>query len=338
MRDKAKKVGGIAVGGLGGLITVASQTSATDVASNLASWLKLAGMQRPPTAILGVPLDTAGLILGVLGLLGGASWLVWPPRKAPATTVACVQLPEVSEYLAIEDAARWLYEHSDPAMRERMGTFVPSLFKSRTEYAVALLRSAATEGVCHIYGRWDAGLPMEEIRAVDGELSSFEAMFGSERELPQDLAVLRGDLPKVLAFYQEDIVARQRPGSPERDKDLREGLGWIVVGEWGRTPETDGGGRLGEFVTAIETVRQAAYDRKITLWGRQSPAGLYEKIEPDYWLNHRIDELRAYYPSTEVVTRTTARDHRLSVLYESLMISCAEFEKAWPPSRPALAR
>lgn len=92
MRAKLKLIG-VAVAGVGGsLLTVASQTSASDVATNLGSWLKLAGVQRVPSEVLGWPIDMAGLALGLLIVAGAAIWLFWP-QGSPTPTPGKHQLP-----------------------------------------------------------------------------------------------------------------------------------------------------------------------------------------------------------------------------------------------------
>lgn len=77
MGEKAKKVLGAVAGGVGAVVTLASQTSADDVTSNLGSYAKLLGFERLPPTVLGLPIDAVGFAAG-MAALAGALWLFWP--------------------------------------------------------------------------------------------------------------------------------------------------------------------------------------------------------------------------------------------------------------------
>jgi len=123
-----------------------------------------------------------------------------------------------------------------------------------------------------------------------------------------------------------------------RDADLREGVCWIVFGEWGKTPADHGGGFLGQITAAIDGVRQAAKDGHVRIWGKINRSGVYDVIDPDFWKDHRIEHLRLIYPAEEVESVTECDHLRPKGRYMDLRISRAEFEREWPKPPPATAK
>ncbi len=135
----------------------------------------------------------------------------------------------------------------------------------------------------------------------------------------------------VAAKRRNSLDAALKASQPRRDTDLREGLCWIVFGKWGLTPAEDGGGFLDTLTDAVHQMRQAAFDGHVRLWGKSFMTGLYELIEPGFWVNHDIDFTRLLCSSQEVESTTTA----LTLMaphghYIDLQISRVEFENEWP--------
>lgn len=246
----------------------------------------------------------------------------------PIPTVEALNVfADSEEYVPIEDAGRWLYTNAGEGLQKVLRDSVPSPFNTIAEHGAAMFRTRWTENACKLHGRWEPGLPMEEIDAKDGHFSTFEKMFGTAKKQIIDLSVKRRDLQPVLDYY--DQAATQRLGEPikvKRDVRLAEALMYAVIGEWGRDPLADGGGHLAALSAALETFRQKAHDGLITVWGKADNYGVWQVIAPAYWVAHYVDfpdVLRSVTPSKPY--------NQLSYdpLFIDLMVSRAEFEAEW---------
>lgn len=178
----------------------------------------------------------------------------------------------------------------------------PVILFVATNDASGWTRAAATAG----------GLGIGVLLIFSWHMVTVPAAMDSEAEAREDA------LKNTLASYD----------GPEEDADIREGLGWTVWREWGRTPAKDGGGRLPEVSDAAETLRKAVHRGKVTLWGRENPYSLHKKIDPAFFEKTSFDILTILTDGEEVRTEKdrTATPSR----YHGLMINRAEFEREWP--------
>lgn len=133
------------------------------------------------------------------------------------------------------------------------------------------------------------------------------------------------------AKEREDALAETLASydGPEEDADIREGLGWIVWREWGRTPEKDGAGRLEDVRLALEEIRKKAFRRKISVWGR-GPYGdaLHQDIRSDFFQTTGFDY--GSMLSDDSVPQTDPAHSVSKTQYRELMVNRAEFEREWP--------
>ncbi|MDP3632378.1 hypothetical protein [Phenylobacterium sp.] len=245
----------------------------------------------------------------------------------PTTEALKVFAAPTPEYIPLEEAGRWLYENASPGIREVLKGGVPSPFNSIAEHGAAFYRTAWTEERCSMYGRWEPGLPMELIDPQDGKFSAFEAVFGSDRGKPIDLSVLRQDLKPVLDYYERDEPALSRETvNVVRDKPLREALMFIVTRQWNFDPMTDGGDHLKGLSDALVEFRQHASDGAITVWGKADRSGVWQRIEPKYWVNHYVDLLDVLKSETRAKAYNQLATEPL---FQELMVCRAEFEWEW---------
>ncbi len=252
---------------------------------------------------------------------------IGPMRIAEALQEMRASAEPALEYIPIEDAGRWIYENASPRIREILKGGVPSPFETIAQHGAAFYRTAWTEGRCHLYGRWELGLPMELVDPKDGDFSPFETVFGSDRRRPIDLSVLRQDLKPVLEYYEREEPAPSRETvNVVRDKPLREALMFIVTRQWHFDPMTDGGDHLKGLSDALMEFRQHASDGAITVWGKADRYGVWQRIEPKYWVNHYVDLLDVLKPETRAKAYNQLATEPL---FQELMVCRAEFEWEW---------
>lgn len=274
----------------------------------------------------------AGVAVGCCASYG-IGRLLARQKNAPTSAAAAVQsaTDDGEDFIALEDAGRWIYENANEQIRDVLRGGVPSPFNSIAEHGIAFVREAAVRQVCLIYGRWEPGLPMEEINVADGTFTAFEAVFGTERRLASDLSIKRRDLSRILQWYEKDESAAQaEPLRVRRDTALREALMYVVTRRWGQDPMKDGGDHLKGLSAALDDFRQHAHDGAITVWGKANNHSVWQQIEPAYWLSHYVDLLALLRSDT----RTKALNQLTSApLFQELMVCRAEIEAEWPPAR-----
>ncbi|MGH7028085.1 hypothetical protein [Brevundimonas sp.] len=59
---------------------VATQNGPDETQANLKAWLKLTGVENVPSTVLGLPLDTAGLVVAALFVGVSLIWFFWPEK------------------------------------------------------------------------------------------------------------------------------------------------------------------------------------------------------------------------------------------------------------------
>jgi hypothetical protein len=111
------------------------------------------------------------------------------------------------DYLSLESGARWLYENGSEKVKAALRALVPDHFENIAAHGTAWIRKAATRGICTVYGRWEAGLPLEKIDPSKLNYTATE-LAGITKHRASDLSIKRADLPDVLAWYE----AQEPPG------------------------------------------------------------------------------------------------------------------------------
>jgi hypothetical protein len=236
-------------------------------------------------------------------------------------------LRDSPDYVPIEDAGRWLYENGNERIREVLRAGVPDPFKSIGAHGAAFFRTLWAEGKCQLYARWETSLSLEPIDYKDGDFSAFESVFGSDRRQPIDWSVRRQDMPPVLDYYERDEPLPSRGvAKVVRDTSLSEALMYLATRRWGLDPLADGGGHLNALGTALDDFRQRAHDGEVTVWGRAGNYGVWQRINPDYWIDHRVDLLDVL--RAEVRSRAINQMSQ-DPLFSALMVCRAEFAAAW---------
>ena len=191
-----------------------------------------------------------------------------------------------------------------PAIWSAVTIFAPAgLLFLATHDASALARAGATVG----------GVALGILCVFAWHLIAVPPLMDSEATEREE------SLTKTLASYEPQ----------EEDADIRDGLGWIVLGEWGGSPEWDGGGRLEEFRLALVEVRNKAFRRKVSIWGRGPGAEtLHEEISPDFFRSAGFDYESVL--SDNGVPQTDAAPSVVKTRYRALMVNRAQFEREWP--------
>lgn len=131
---------------------------------------------------------------------------------------------------------------------------------------------------------------------------------------------------RLAAVLPVDKVQRLRAGR-YRDASLAEALGWIVYGEWERpwrgTPAAAAfaaGLGIGENIyDLLAELGKRAGEGRLTIWGKESSAGVWKVIPQDHWQDHELT-LADTFGSI-----TTGEDG-----YRDLMLNRAEVEREWP--------
>ena len=101
------------------------------------------------------------------------------------------------EFISLKDAAARIYARSEPWFREYVSQH-PELMDARA-FTVALLFSAADEGVVQLFGRKAEGLMLEPIGNREQRKYFSRTLRPSEAVDP---SFRRADLKRLLAFYK----------------------------------------------------------------------------------------------------------------------------------------
>ena len=126
-------------------------------------------------------------------------------------------------------------------------------------------------------------------------------------------AELRVQIPKLNVY------------NPVPDTPLAEAIYYLAWGSWDLGAQ-DWNAALGSVDQAIKVFRQAAFDRKITVWGTSEGSEIQRRIENGIWEYHDIwplsllDEARSYMP----------KGKRKEAGFYNLMVSREQWERAWP--------
>lgn len=249
----------------------------------------------------------------------------------PMPTAEALQVfaRQEQDYISLKEAGQWLYDNAEPWLREHLKN--PAPFDSITEHAAAFVGEACDAGCGELVARREPGLKPERVSFHELRHTGLDAVFGGGQALPVDPAVRRADLPAILAYYPDPSTALQSQHVVvKRDTPLREGLMFAATGQWGLDPMTDGGDRLNALGAATHHFKQLAYDGAFTVWGKAGNHSVWQRIEPNYWIDHYVDLLD--------VLRAEARTRAYNQisqepLFDELMVCRAEFELSWSDDR-----
>lgn len=202
-----------------------------------------------------VALTGAPWLLYMALVLIGLAILLWHPEKGWRWTFERSSAPDYqlrastfapgaeaeTDFIPLQEAGRWLYANASDRLKETLKRMEP--FDSIADHGAAFYRTQWQEGRCNLYGRWEAGLPMERIDAKDGDFTAFSAVFGSDKRPILDQSIMASDLQPVLDYY-EDAVA---PPTAASESELK----WFAPEE-----------ARARFVPA----EQAKIDEAVSLW------------------------------------------------------------------------
>jgi hypothetical protein len=280
------------------------------------------------------PWARPGIFILALVLIIWAFWPLiirawrWIIKSSPLSRSRAFN-PTSHDYIPVEEAGRWLYANASDGLKTALKRMVPDPFPTIAEHGAAYFKTQWQEGRCSLYGRWEAGLPMERIDAKDGDFAVFSAAFGSDRRPILDPSVIRADLQVVLDYY-EATVPKRSPGladpiRSQRDTPLAEALMFIATGRWGEDPWENGGGQLQALSDALQRFRQQASDGDLTVWGKRDSHGVWTRIHATYWINHTVDLMDVLKGET----RTKAYNQMGNEpLYIDLMVCRSEVQRA----------
>lgn len=129
-------------------------------------------------------------------------------------------------------------------------------------------------------------------------------------------------LPSKLSRRQ--LFASQGGGGSARDITLPDALGWAVHGEWGKpfhVPFVTLNLGVGANTTNLLTrFTQLAREGRLTIWGKRSNPGYFEKIPQSHWRDNQLS-----IPDMFGSVITSGTDP-----YRELMLNKVEVEREWP--------
>lgn len=118
--------------------------------------------------------------------------------------------------------------------------------------------------------------------------------------------------------------------SVDRDKGLPEALAYAIIGLWGQEFMQAISQGIPEAGNVWQEFRQRAHDKKLTVWGKRTPHGIWVKIDPEFWEHHQPE----WFDLLKSIARTEPTTHGASSeRFVDLMVSQTEFEKEWPHGR-----
>lgn len=145
------------------------------------------------------------------------------------------------------------------------------------------------------------------------------------------IVFIKGKLKRNIAPNVPQEIIETVTGRPEakRDTEMHLALAYIETREWGlrfvdivmKPGAPDKG-----FSPA--TVRQAAIDGEIRVWGKPSQNGPYVLIPAGYWEIWQIDWYSAW---GKCHTEIAESGYTGGTKHYDLMVSKVEIEKKWPP-------
>lgn len=126
--------------------------------------------------------------------------------------------------------------------------------------------------------------------------------------------------------YIQPGLARFVKGPPKRDVGLSEAIAYAELGEWGRQFIAAAGTSGMGVVAHLERFRQLAHDGELSVWGKRSERGVFERIDQSHWIEYNVE----WFDLLRDDPRTEDRQGHRDGAFFSLMVNKAEFEREWP--------
>jgi hypothetical protein len=166
--------------------------------------------------IIGAALMVSGALwIACLVIMTAAAWF-GPAETSPLGNDLRIPRPIANspttndEYVRLEDAGRWLYEHGNEGVRSILGEGGGAPFDSIAEHGAAWVLYAGEKGICRLYARRESGLPMEAVTAAEIEGSLLKRALNQPQKLPVDASIKRSALQPILRWYEADIEAQHQ--------------------------------------------------------------------------------------------------------------------------------
>lgn len=215
-----------------------------------------------------------------------------------------------------------------------------------SNYWAALRAQAWTEAKEQI--RWDT--PLRVATSFGPSAASFLATWFLTKEVAVGVAVAvltlvglglgtflvkLAALPPILAA-QSDAERRRLETmlasyvDPEDEVDLRSGAAYAVHRVWGRSLWEDEGNHFVALGDVLEQIRRLAHKSRIHVWGQTGPHSVHQVIDPEWWIDGRVDLLSVTKADEEPV-RTDKHNRLNPPRWNDLRVNRAEFEREWPP-------
>jgi hypothetical protein len=150
----------------------------------------------------------------------------------------------------------------------------------------------------------------------------------------EQAAALAHDPPAPEDTVPEAQVASMAVDQVRRDVTVSEALAFVQFRQW-HLRFLDAAGTAGNRVTEhLDRLVQLAADAELTIWGKLERDGVWRKIDPEFWLDYRIE----WFGLLRSEARTESRRHDIDMrTYHELMVSRAEIERLFPaPIAPTM--
>jgi hypothetical protein len=128
------------------------------------------------------------------------------------------------------------------------------------------------------------------------------------------------------AIEQEKFDFWTQKREPTRDATLAEALAYAEFGEWGRSFFDAAAKAKNQANEHLERFRQLAHDGAVTVWGKRRNNGIFQAVPRDHWTDHNIE----WFDLLRGNARTENVMHKTPNPFLEIMVSRAQFEKAWP--------
>jgi len=86
----------------------------------------------------------------------------------------------------------------------------------------------------------------------------------------------------------------------------------------------------GAFDKAAERFRQAARAGEVRVWGRRTPNGLFELIQPDFWARNQLNIDTIVMPFQQTMSMPLNQENERDEWAYDLQLNRGEVERIWP--------
>lgn len=168
------------------------------------------------------------------------------------------------------------------------------------------------------------GLATEPVKP---ERSAYKYDIGKLNDsLGRALAALEGNAPRNSMDHIQPGLARRVKGPSKRDVGLSEAIAYAELGEWGRQFIVAAGASGNKLTDHLDRFRQLAHDGELSVWGKRSERGVFERIDQNHWIEYSVE----WFDLLRDNPRTENRQGQRDGAFFSLMVNKAEFEREWP--------